>query len=197
MAKKQAAQIPQRTHTASVHKRARKRGPNAYEVVFRLDRQSKSRTFTTEKHAENWAEIVRREGPEHALKLLQGVDAKVTHQWRTFDEVVERYIETRSGVEPKTVEDYRLFLRTGISAAFGYMPLNVIDDKVLSDWMNAQEHRAPKTIKNRWGFIPSVFNYAAQRGMIAANPCHIVSIPKVQRKPPVFLLPSEFAQIAR
>ncbi len=198
MAKRAQTVTPVQVCKASVHARARKSG-TVWDVMFRVDGAQRSRSFTNEELATKWANLVRYHGPAVALAELNGDTLVDAASRRTFDELARSYIASRSGVEGKTVEDYDLFLRTGISAAFGMLGIQYITQENLAAWVRDEERgtRSAKTIKNRFGFISAVFNYAVNVGATARNPCRLVKLPQVSRKEPVFLSPAEVAEILR
>lgn len=166
--------------------------------MFRQENKQRSRSFTDASTAHRWANLVRFAGPDAALEELRGEASLDVASRATFDDFARAYIDSRSGVEEKTVEDYEMFLRTGISAAFGARGIAHITDSHLAAWGNSEiGSRSSKSIRNRFGFISAVFNYAVAKRAMPNNPCPGIRLPRRQRKEPVFLMPAEFAHILR
>ena len=162
-------------------------------------------SFTDEKEANAFARHVRVRGPEVALRSArQDVSTDVP----TVDEYAERYIASKSGVEPKTLDHYRMFMRESISPAFGNLPITTVTPEHVAAWVNKQANEtrhlangktAPpysaKTIKNRHGFLAAMFQHALDRGLIQKSPCAHTRMPNTERREMTFLSPNEFVSL--
>jgi integrase len=195
-----------RAVAASIRTRVRADGSPVFDVRYRVDGKSKSTSFTEERAANDFARHVRVRGPEDALRSLRH---DVTIDAPTVDEYAETYILSKSGVEPKTLDHYRMFMRESISPAFGNLPITTITPEHVAAWVNAQANEtrtlangktappyAAKTIKNRHGFLAAMFEHALDRGVIQKSPCRETRMPKTERKEMVFLSPDEFTSLA-
>lgn len=91
----------------------------------------------------------------------------------TLEEYGEVYCERRTGVQPRTVANYRRELRTYICPTFGQYPVDKIDAGAVPDWVRSMEKAgcAPKSIQNRVGLLSSIMISAADAGLRIGNPC--------------------------
>lgn len=182
------------TYSASTRPRPRKDGTVAHDVRFRQDGRSRTISFDTPVAAERWANILRQIGPVEALALLQ---ATTQANLPTVAEYAEIYIGTKSGVEPRTLEHYRMYMRVSINDAMGSLPLDAVSSATISGWVNDQSAKgfAPKTIKNRHGFLAAMFQHAQDAGLIPRNPCAKTGLPESEQEEMTFLSPAEFRQL--
>jgi integrase len=112
--------LPQKLpYAASVRLRMRTNGTVAYDVRYRADGSSRSYSFDTSDAAERWANILRHIGPAEALALL----SIETKGLPTVSEYAHRYISTKSGVEGRTTDKYRSYMRVSIGPSLGPLPL--------------------------------------------------------------------------
>ncbi len=183
------------THSASIRPRPRKDGTVAFDVRFRLDGKSKSVSFETNDAASKWANVLRRIGPAEAVALLGERDTGTTP---TLDEYAETYISGLSGVEDRTVEHYRMFMRLNISPTLGALPLDAITPLRIAGWVNlmAQTY-AGKTIANRHGFLYAVLQRAYEDEIINRNPCARTRLPRTEASDKVFLSLDEYVTLLR
>ena len=163
---------------------------------FRLDGKSGSKTFVASGPAEKWAKIVRAIGPAEALKLIK---AETGADSPTVSEHADKYIAGKSGVEGKTTEHYKMYMRLHIAPQLGDLPIDAVSAEMVAGWINAQaeDEVAPKTIKNRHGFLYSMFQSAvdADPQLITRNPCAKSKMPASTSKEMVFLTVPEFFQL--
>ena len=138
---------------------------------LRLDGQSYSQTFETEKDAENWAYLIK---AQHKTNQLKPVEQ------RTLRELIDEYIDS-SQLSENTILSYRQVEKTFTQAM----------DKPFSQVKNWQrlvnmelEHLHPNTVAMRWTIICSVLRF------------HGLDIPqvKITKKPSAlknYLVPDE------
>ena len=183
-------------HSASVEPRPKRDGNVSFDVRYRLDGKSKRLTFTTQKAAEKWAGVVRNIGPEEALKYLR---LDVLDNTPTVSEHAAKYIASKSGIEGLTTDHYKMFMRLHIAPVLGDLPLDAVSPETIAGWINAQAEDgvAPKTIKNRHGFLYSMFQSAvdADPQLITRNPCAKSKMPASTSDEMVFLTVPEFFQV--
>lgn len=177
-------------YSASIRTRPRANGTVAHDVRFRIEGSSRTVSFDTAPAAERWANIVRHIGPVEALALLR-MDVKSTP---TVAEFAERYIASKSGVEGRTTDKYRSYMRTSIGPAIGSLPLDAVTPERIATWINARADSgaAGKTIANHHGFLAAMFNAAVVAGHIEKSPCAGTRLPKTERQEMVFLSYREF-----
>jgi integrase len=179
---------------ATVRPRPQRNGTVSWDVRYRLDGSSKSKSFVSSDAAEKWARVVRQIGPTEAVKLLSsGIKANGP----TVDEYAVTFIAAKSGLEPKTADHYRMFMSNHISPAFGDLPLEVVSAELVSKWVNEQAAKgaASKSIQNRHGFLSSLMRSALQDELIRRNPCTKTRIKKTVTPENVFLTPDEFTTL--
>lgn len=179
------------TSGASLRARSRKDGTVAFDVRYRLDGAQRTLSFENRQAAERWAGIVRAIGPAEALNLLT-VPAEGSGNV-TVDEWADRYIRSLSGVEGKTLDHYRLYMRISISPFLGPLPLGAVTPARVAEWINGQAERyAAKTIKNRHGFLSAMFQAAVDERLIDRNPCARSRLPSSEEQEQVFLTLEEY-----
>lgn len=186
--------VNKQPYSATIRTRPKKDGTTSHDVRFRQDGQSRSLSFTDYTSADKWAKIVRAVGPEEALKLLR---LKTLPGTPTLDEYAEIYINSKSGIEPKTLEHYRMYMRLHITPSLGHLPLDAISKEMIAGWVNAQAARgdAGKSIKNRHGFLSALFQHAVDDEVIPRNPCAKTVLPETVRDDMVFLSADEFTTL--
>lgn len=183
--------------SASVRRRPRRDGSVAFDVRYRVDGNSRSQSFNTERDANAWAKVVRQVGPDAAVQLLR---RDIGEDVPTVSEYADTYIASKSGVEGKTLDDYRMFMRLSIGPAFGDLPITAITPENVAAWVNTQAHdpdspKSAKTIKNRHGFLSAMMQHAVDRGIAPLNPCRGTRMPETEHQEMVFLSPDEFAAV--
>lgn len=179
---------------ATVRPRARVDGTVAHDVRFRIEGRSRSISFETDAAAQKWARILRAIGPAEALKLLK---RDLTEGTPTVYEYAERYISAKSGIEGKTTDHYRMFMRLHIGPVMGDLPLDAVTKEMVAGWINAQaeDEVAPKTIKNRHGFLSAMFLSAVEDELLNRNPCAKSKLPDSTMAEMVFLSADEFTTL--
>lgn len=103
-------------------------GSQRVTVRFRVDGTRKERSFLTVEHAKAWQRVLEQVRPERALKMLDAeevTEATRTHTV-TLDEMMRLYNDSRTGVEPATIEDYEMFVRTSIAPFMGATPVKPV-----------------------------------------------------------------------
>src|SRR5262249_40799441 len=140
---------------------------------------------------------------ERRLRELMREDAAVpaaADRERTIADAGAAFVEhlEARGRAKSHVESVRSHLRVHLEPFFGYRSI----DRISSDEVTrllARLHRAgrhPKTIRNIFSTLHSVFELAVRRGWSAANPCKLVDPPEVQPSSDIrFLTQREFAAV--
>lgn len=194
-------------YSASI--RVRVIGKNAtarfkYDVRYRIGTSSRTLGFDDRTQAEQWAELVRRSGPEIALAWVK---KDVQKGLPTVADYAERYIQGKSGVEGKTLDHYRMFMRRSIGPWMGHLPLNMVTPETIAGWVNEMvtptlkvDDKLPKplgakTVKNRHGFLYAMFQNAVQRGVVDRNPCEGTSMPSSESREMTFLSGDEYTRL--
>lgn len=185
---------PRPAHSASLRTRAHADGTPVFDVRFRLDSKQKTLSFETAKAAIKWQNIVKAIGPTEALKFL---NLDLTEGSPSVNEYAERYINSKSGIEGKTTDHYRMYMRLHIAPVMGPLPIDAVSPETVAGWINAQSVAgvASKTIKNRHGFLSAMFQNAVDDGLLAQNPCRRSRLPESESVEMVFLSANEFTTL--
>ncbi len=182
---------------AFIRERERKDGTTVYGVTYRLagrgSRQS-SVTFAAEKEAKRFFALVESHGAERALELAGIADTQRPMSALTVAEWLDRYIGSRSGVEKKTITEYKRYAERDLGPALGAIPLSALTRDDVAEWVNdmQDEGAAGGTIQNKHGFLSGALKVAVKDGHLAANPCEGVRLPRTEQKEMVFLTGPEF-----
>lgn len=181
-------------YSASIRSRQKRDGTFSHDVRFRQDGQSKSLSFSDYDKAVKWERILKQVGPAEAIKLL-GMATQADAP--TVDEYAETFIAAKSGIEPKTAEHYRMFMRLHISPAFGSLPIDAVGPELIAKWVNAQAKAgaASKSIQNRHGFLSTLMMSAVEDDLISKNPCTRTRISRTEVAERVFLSPDDFTTL--
>ncbi|OBH00304.1 integrase [Mycobacterium sp. E2699] len=182
---------------AFIRTRKRKDGSPYYSVTYRLggrgSRQS-STSFADEKQAHRFCKLVDSLGPERAMEVAGVVDAQRALSGLTVGEWLDRHIRSLSGVERKTVTEYKRYATRDIGPALGVIPLGKLTRDDVAEWVNGM-HKAGAaggTIENKHGFLSGALKRAVEDGQLAANPCQGVRLPRTEEQEMVFLTREEF-----
>ena len=184
--------MPKPLHAASVTTRAKSDGSVSYDVRYRINGHQRRIGFETMRAAERWANVARSIGPTEAVALLQ---RDVDGETPTVDDYATRYINGKSGVEGKTLDHYRMYMRLHISPTLGTLPIDAIGTETIAAWIRGQDGAASKTIANRHGFMSAMFQSAVEDGVITKNPCGRSKLPETERREMCFLSPDEFTML--
>ena len=183
---------------AFVRERKRNDGTPYFSVTYRFggrgSRQS-STSFPDKVQADKFCALVDAYGVERALELAGIEDApKRIMSSLTVADYLNRHIEGLSGVEKRTITDYRRYIRNDIAPAFGIVPLGKLTRDDVAHWVNAMHAAGSsgKTIQNKSGFLSGALKRAVEDGHLAANPCDGIRLPRTEEKERVFLTRDEF-----
>jgi len=180
-------------YSASIRSRQLRDGSETFDVRFRDQGKSQSKAFASQQAADNWANILRRLGPTAAFEYLElGTKSPLT-----VEEYAAKYIDNKAGVEGKTTEHYRMYMRLHIAPTLGYLPLDAVTADAISRWIETRkgEGAAAKTIKNEHGFLSAMFQNAVDDGLLNRNPCARSRLPESESTEMVFLSPNEFTTL--
>jgi integrase len=183
---------------ASIRNRTRKDGSTYYAVLFRFGgrggRQS-SLSFEDEASANKFRALVEAVGPAKAMEVCGVVDTpQRALSGYTVSEWLDRYIGNLTGVEKKTITEYKRYADRDIGTTLGPVPLSKLTRNDVTGWVNAMQDAGAsgKTISNKHGLLSAALKQAAEAGHIPANPCHGVRLPRSESKEMVFLTRGEY-----
>lgn len=185
--------VTKQPYSASIRPRPRRDGAVAFDVRFRQDGKQRTLSFEHQNGAEKWANILRAIGPAEAIAFL---NLSTEDGSPTVADYAERYIKTKSGVEGKTTDSYRTYMRMHIGPTLGHLPIDAVSSEAIAGWINlrASQGAAAKSIKNEHGFLSAMFQSAVDMDppLIGRNPCATSRLPESEQKEMVFLSPDEF-----
>lgn len=181
---------------ATIRQRFRADGSTYWQVRYRLDGQETSTSLDDAGDAEQFCALVDAVGPARA-RQVHGLE-RPKRAGMSVSKWVANYIESRSGVEKRTPEDYRGILRNDIEPTIGLIPLDVLSRDDVARWVGEMhdEGAAGKTIANKHSLLSAALNTAVVKGHIPANPALGVRLPRTERPEMRFLTTEEFAILA-
>lgn len=180
---------------ASIRERKRTDGSVSYTVLCRVDGRQFPVTFRDRTLATAFQGLVKAHGIHRALEM-NGVAAPTPSESKslTVAKFVDTHIGALSGVERKTIAEYRRYLTRDIEPTLGDVPLKALTRNDISRWVNKlrDEGASGKTIGNKLGFLSGALNAAVRDGQLAANPAAGIRLPRTVKREMQFLTPAEF-----
>lgn len=190
----------------SMKVRQTKDGDVRYQVRFRLQGSYSSRTFDTEPEAQAFMRLCDDlGGPAAALRYQDKAGEAKAQEAVTLDNQFAEFVATRTGVEERTVIDYRRIYDRHIGPTLGKLPLGAINRTHIAGLINGlargtTERKAlsAKSIANVHGILSATFNDAVSRRIVESNPCIGMRLPRtheVESTGERFLTHAEFDQL--
>ncbi len=171
---------------ASVRTRTRKDGTAYTSVLYVHQGKQTSSSFNDHAEALRFQDVVNRLGPAEALRIWK---AATPSDGQTVKSFIEEHIDALSGVERKTVAEYRRYLTRDIEPILGHIPLRTLSRTDISRWVNKMREAGAsgKTIQNKIGFLSGCLNTAVRQGLMLANPATGVRLPRTVAREMTFL----------
>lgn len=184
---------------ASIRSKERKDGSIAHRVFFRYaDGTQSCYTFDTEAMAETFKAAVNQLGAEKAVALHKlEREQRAGGQTMTVAHWVKHHVDHLTGVDPRTVEDYRSYLRKDITPILGDIAIDELAREDVRRWVQALEQQgaSAKTIANKHGLLSAALAGAVTAGHIVANPAAGTRLPRGEKQEMVFLNHEDFATL--
>jgi len=182
---------------ANVNLRTLPDGRQRWRLQYRIDGRQGVRTFSNEKAASRWLAVFRALGPAAALRLLDADDTPDATTALTVADAVREHLTSLTGVTRGTLDSYRREASRDILPTLGDLPLTALDRDVVSGWVNrlTEQGLAGKTIANRHSLLSATCGWAVERGHLPGNPCRGVRMPRTLKRRPVFLSPTQVAEL--
>jgi integrase len=182
---------------ASIRVHRSKDGTTTFNVRYRIEGRESSTTFPTMDMAERFSDLIKTLGARGALDAIRQSAERRRGNNATVADMVERYIEDRTGINEDTRDEYRTILRKDIRPSIGKIPARELQRSDVERWVLAQEGTvSSKTIANRHGLLSAALNVAVDRGDMNANPAKSVKIARTSKTAePVFLSRDEFGKV--
>jgi hypothetical protein len=182
---------------AFIRERKRNDGTPYISVTYRVggrgSRQS-STSFPDERDAKKFCALVDAYGAEAALEKAGIRDMpQRTMSTLTVAEYLDRHIGSLTGVEKKTVAEYKRYAESDIGPTLGTIPLSKLTREDVAVWVNTMRDAgaAGGTIQNKHGFLSGALRRAVKDGHLAGNPCEGVRLPRTEQMEMVFLTRDE------
>jgi integrase len=176
---------------ASLRVRQRKDGTAYTAVLYVHEGRQTSSSFNDHAEALRFQDVCNRLGPAEALKVWKATTPQRGHSVKSY---VTEHLDALSGVEKKTVAEYRRYLVRDIEPVLGHIPLSTLSRTDISKWVNTlqADGASGKTISNKLGFLSGCLNLAVKVGEIPANPAAGVRLPRTVAREMTFLTRDEF-----
>ncbi|TDH48717.1 site-specific integrase [Mycobacterium eburneum] len=165
---------------ASIRPDKRRDGTPTYQVLYRIDGRQSSLLFTDEAEAEQFKSLVNTIGAKRALEVHDlETGPQRSAKGMTVAQWVRRHIDHLTGLEQYSLDKYDAYLANDIEPILGAIPLTALTEEDIAGWVKWMESTpskktgkvlAPKTIKNKHGFLSGALGDAVAKGHIAANP---------------------------
>lgn len=171
-------------------------GSLTYTVLYRLDGRQTSTTFDTAKAAERFREDGARLGWQAAREIADARrDAGRTNvDAPTVAELVQRHVDSRSGIKLGTRRKYERIARGLASTPLGRLPIDAATRADAARWVRDMEleHLSHKTITDRKSLVSAALKDAVDDGMINRNPLTKVRAARTERREMSILTRDEF-----
>ena len=125
-------------------------------------------TYATKREATTWLALAETD-------LVRGDDLDPNSRSRLFKPYAEEWLAAKVELRPKTVELYRMLLRTHLTPAFGEYPLVLIDRAMVRNWYVAKTEGtwANATVAKMYRLLRQIMQAAVDDRIIRENPCRI------------------------
>lgn len=135
------------------------------------------RTFDKRKEAERWL-------TEQRVSVQRGTHIDPRNTERRLGLIVDGWRSTWIDLEPKTKAGYESILNKHILPRWRDAQVGAVSAEVIQDWINElAEGLSPKTVRNVFGVLRSLMQFAIKRHFISVNPCDSVKLPRRKAKP--------------
>lgn len=154
-------------------------GTTSWRVRIRVNGTQTTETFDNEASAQVFIHRVMDPtiGPARAVALRDREDQASAEYVPTLREALERHVESLTGVDDRTREDYLGQARRSWLPMLGSLRVDEVDRSDIARWVNSATG-APKTVKNAHGVLSGALGWAVLEGHIAANPARGTKLPR-------------------
>lgn len=181
---------------ASIRSKQRSDGTTAYRVFFRHQGRQTCYTFDTLPIAETFRTAVQQLGSDRAIALHRlEREPRAEGSPLTVAEWVKHYIDHLTGIDSRTIADYRGYLRNDIEPVLGATPLTELSRDDIALWVQGMEQggSSGKTIANKHsGLLSPALAAAVAAGHMPGNPAAGTRLPTSVRQEMVFLSHEQF-----
>jgi integrase len=181
-----------------------------HQARYRLDGKFIERTFRTGREADDWLTAQK-------AALLSGTHTSPRLADTKFGVVVEEWRKSwPNRLSPTTAARYTSILDNYLIPTFGTTPMGRIEHGAVQRYVNklAAERKpahpaspadkpdadralhAPGTVLNVYAVLRTAMNQGVKLGMVKANPCTAIDLPRPAKEEMLFLTPAEVTQLA-
>lgn len=154
------------------------------------DKRERTRTFDRKVDAERWLDL---NGADVARG--QWVDPQLGRV--TFKAWAEQWAATTVSNRPSTRARDASYLKTHIAPAFDDRQLGAITHLEVRAWVaGLSSRKAPATVQKAFQILAKILAAGVDAGILAANPCDRVPLPRIEREEMRFLTPAEVDRLA-
>ncbi len=157
------------TKYPGIERRLLPSGAERFDVRYRLPSgQARTKTVRTITEARQFQATTKADRARGGL-----VDPKAGRL--TLTDYATDWIDTRSGLRPRTVDHYKALLRLHIAPTIGKTQLGKLDPACVRAWHSKMVKAAPEstTPAKAYRLLRAVLNTAVTDGRILSNPCSI------------------------
>jgi integrase len=167
-------------------------GPKPFRVRYRdATGTDKAKNFRLKREAQTYLDSV-------SVELTKGTYRDPALGRKTLAEFHQQWQGTQLDLRESTRARDESYINTHVLPRWGSTPLARIEHLEVCAWI-AEVHaagKAPATVHKVHQLLSKMLAAAVRGGLIPANPCEGVSLPKIERKEQLFLEPAEVATLA-
>lgn len=154
-------------------------GSLTYRVRIRVNGRQTTETFASRPAAEVFVSRVKDPaiGPARAVELRDREDTASAGYVPTVLEMLERHVESLTGVDERTRKDYVSVAKRSWLPALGSYRVDEVTRQDIARWVNGATG-APKSIRNAHSVLSATLNAAVLDEHIAANPARGTRLPR-------------------
>lgn len=170
-----------------------------YPDPFRGGTHKVEKVFGSKKEAEDWL-------VQQRASILGGTYIAPSQGERPFSEVIEAWQQSWGNrLSPTTARRYQSIIDTYLSPEFGRMPIGRMTHEVVQRFINrlnaatdvqGKRLHAPGTVRNVYAVLRTAMAKGVRMGLVRANPCTDIDLPRTQREEMLFLTADEVAKVA-
>lgn len=184
-----------------IRKRKRKDGTVVYQARHtdpsRGGTHKIERTFAKKREAEDWLVSQR-------ASILHGDYIAPSQGERPFSDVLDAWRESWAGrLSPTTARRYSSIIDKYLTPEFGPMPIGRITHEVVQRYITrlatptpTAEPIAPGTVRNVYAVLRTAMAKGVRMGLVRANPCTDIDLPRARREEMLFLTADEVRAVA-
>lgn len=154
-------------------------GTVTYRVRVRANGRQTTETFASKAAADVFVARVKDPaiGPDRAVELRDREDTASSGYVPTVREMLDRHVETLTGVDDRTRSDYLSAARRSWLSMLGPLRVDEINRQDIARWVNSS-NGAPKTVRNAHSVLSATLESALVEGHVAANPARGTRLPR-------------------